>query len=655
MSNNAPSSPIFTTPAKAAIFGIVIGAVVGVALLMLFQWGFQGEEHGGSHGSTAAQDSENTSQSKEPLYWVAPMDPNYRKDGPGKSPMGMDLVPVYEGQQGNAENNQGNGAGVVTISPNVVNNLGVKTAPVKREPIDSKISTVGYVQYDEDEIVHIHPRVAGWVEKLHVKAEGDRVEKGEPIYTLYSPQLVNAQEELVIALKRKNTGLINGAKDRLKALQLSEGLIQNLEKTLKVQQNITFYAPQSGVVDGLNIREGFYVKPENTLLSIAKLNKVWVEAEIFERDAALVKKGLPVSMTVDYLPGKEWKGNVDYIYPSLNESTRTLRVRLKFDNTNDELKPNMFASVTMFSDENSEVVVVPKAAVIRTGTQNRVVVALGDGQFKSVHVDIGRVGNEYIEIVNGVVEGDEVAVLAQFLLDSESSKTSDFARMNASELPKSVWMEGEINHVMAGHRMVNISHGPVKAWDWPEMTMDFMVADGVDFEALKAGQTLHFEVTKDDNENVILTGIHIMSEPEVSSATVNGVINDINIATRTLNISRGAIEKWGREPATMDFIAAEHIALSKFSVYDEVTFTFEIRDDFIIVEMNGQHGEHNQHRIHDASSASDASGVKKAHQAEKAPNTHDAHKAHKAHKEEGDSAESHDSVDHSQHKRGHSA
>ena len=271
MSNNAPSSQIFTTPAKAAIFGIVIGAVVGVALLMLFQWGFQGEEHGGSHGSTAAQDSENTSQSKEPLYWVAPMDPNYRKDGPGKSPMGMDLVPVYEGQQGNAENNQGNGAGVVTISPNVVNNLGVKTAPVKREPIDSKISTVGYVQYDEDEIVHIHPRVAGWVEKLHVKAEGDRVEKGEPIYTLYSPQLVNAQEELVIALKRKNTGLINGAKDRLKALQLSEGLIQNLEKTLKVQQNITFYAPQSGVVDGLNIREGFYVKPENTLLSICLL------------------------------------------------------------------------------------------------------------------------------------------------------------------------------------------------------------------------------------------------------------------------------------------------------------------------------------------------------------------------------------------------
>jgi len=138
MSNNAPSSQIFTTPAKAAIFGIVIGAVVGVALLMLFQ----GEEH----GSAAAQDSESTSQSKEPLYWVAPMDPNYRKDEPGKSPMGMDLVPVYEGQQGNAENNQGNGAGVVTISPNVVNNLGVKTAPVKREPIDSKISTVGYVQ-----------------------------------------------------------------------------------------------------------------------------------------------------------------------------------------------------------------------------------------------------------------------------------------------------------------------------------------------------------------------------------------------------------------------------------------------------------------------------------------------------------------------------
>ena len=173
---------------------------------------------------------------------------------------------------------------------------------------------MGYVQYDEDKLIHIHPRVDGWIEKLYVKAEGDPVEKGQPLYSLYSPQLVNAQEELLIALKRNNGSLVTAAKDRLKALQLSAGLIKELEQTKKVQQTITFYSPQAGVVDGLKIREGFYVKPGDTLLSIGKLDQVWVEAEVFERDAALIKEGLPVSMTLDYLPGEDWTGVVDYVY-----------------------------------------------------------------------------------------------------------------------------------------------------------------------------------------------------------------------------------------------------------------------------------------------------------------------------------------------------
>ena len=565
--NNTPNVKLMTAA--------IIGAIIGAGSISLFQ------------RSTDLSNTVATSEEKKPLYWVAPMDSNYRRDKPGKSPMGMDLVPVY--QEDSTSDDFGPGA--VTISPHVVNNLGVRTSPVKLETMHAEINTVGYVQYDEDQLVHIHPRVDGWIEKLFVKAAGNPVEKGQPLYTLYSPQLVNAQEELLIALRRNNSSLIAAARDRLKALQLSPDFIKQLEETQKVQPNITFYSPQSGVVDGLKIREGFFVKPGNTLMSIGKLAQIWVEAEVFERDAALIKEGLAVSMTLDYLPGKKWIGVVDYVYPALNDKTRTLRVRLKFDNPDHQLKPNMFAQVTIHANQSQQAILVPKEAVIRTGKQDRVVLALGHGQFKSIEVSIGRVDQEHIEILNGLNEDDLVVTSAQFLIDSESSKSSDFKRMAHEDVSESVWMEGEINSVMVGHRMANITHGPNEAWDWPEMTMDFNVSDSVDIEALKAGQTLHFEVSKTEDGGFEVTGIHIMSEEnaankEVSSARVSGTINAIALETRTLNISRGPIEKWDRPAATMDFVVADHIDISSFNVGDKITFTFEIRDEFVITDIS---------------------------------------------------------------------
>ncbi len=553
------------------IFTIILGAVLGAGAVSVYQ-GISSE------GSNI----DGASGEKKPLYWVAPMDSNYRRDKPGKSPMGMDLIPVYEEASSSADV----GPGTVKIAPHVVNNLGVRTAAVELKQMHTEIATVGYVQYDEDKLVHIHPRVDGWIEKLYVKAAGNPVDKGQPLYALYSPQLVNAQEELLIALKRNNRPLIAAAKDRLKALQLSTDFIEKLEKTRKVQQTITFYSPQSGVVDGLKVREGFYVKPGNTLLSIGKLDQVWVEAEVFERDAALVKEGLPVSMTLDYLPGEDWAGVVDYVYPTLNSKTRTLRVRLIFDNPDYQLKPNMFAQVTIYANQAANAVLVPKEAVIRTGKQDRVVLAIGGGQFKSVEVTVGRVDTNNIEILAGLSEGDVVVTSAQFLIDSESSKSADFKRMTHAEVPNSVWMEGEVNSVMTGHRMVNITHGPAEAWGWPEMTMDFDVAEKVDIAALQAGQSLHFEVTKTEKGGYAITGVHIISEPEVSSATVSGLINAINPDRRTFNISRGPIEKWGRAAATMDFILADNIEPGDFNIGDRVIFTFEVRDDLVITEIS---------------------------------------------------------------------
>ena len=480
---------------------LTVGAVAGIALTLMFVGG----------GLELA----NQGAEKKPLYWVAPMDRNYRRDQPGKSPMGMDLVPVYD--KGEKANDAG--PGTINISPDVVNNLGVRTALVERKSLHSEILTVGYVQYDEDKLIHIHPRVSGWVEKLYVKAAGDPVKKGAPLYALYSPELVNAQEELVLALKRKNTRLVQAAKDRLKALQIPGVFIRKLERGSKIQQTITFYAPQSGVVDNLNIREGFFVEPGTTMLSIGALDQVWVEAEVFERQASLVKAGDRVTMTLDYLPGKTWNGRVDYIYPTLDSKTRTIRIRLRFDNPRHELKPNMFAQVAVHSDRDEQFLVIPREALIRTGSQDRVVLALGGGSFKSIAVKVGAQDQNSVEVLEGLNEGEEVVTSAQFLLDSESSNTSDFKRMHhGGDLPGSVWVVGSIEDVTEGQRMVTARHDAIDAWKWPEMTMDFQVSEKVNLDELSPGTLLNMEITKNIGGQYEITGVHIMS----SGADTNG-------------------------------------------------------------------------------------------------------------------------------------
>ena len=209
---------------------------VGIALGAFYLTALTSGEISDLHSSTT--------QEKQPAYWVAPMDPNYRRDQPGRSPMGMDLVPVYE--QTNPPNTAG--PGTIRISPEVVNNLGVRTATAQLRYLQPTIITVGYVTYDEDQLTHVHPRVEGWVEKLYVKADGDRVEKGQPLYALYSPELVNAQEELVFALNRSNPRLIAAAENRLKALQIDPTVVEELRRTQRVERSLTFYAPRSGVI-----------------------------------------------------------------------------------------------------------------------------------------------------------------------------------------------------------------------------------------------------------------------------------------------------------------------------------------------------------------------------------------------------------------------
>ncbi|GAB3095997.1 efflux RND transporter periplasmic adaptor subunit [Aestuariicella hydrocarbonica] len=456
-----------------------------------------------------AADGGDSTAKKAPLYWVAPMDPNYQRDKPGKSPMGMDLIPVYEEAGGDQE------IGTVTISPDVVNNLGVRTAPVTRGPMNVSVNTVGYVQYDEDHLIHIHPRVEGWIEKLYIKAAGDPVEQGAPLYALYSPTLVNAQEELLLALKRNNVALIDAAMERLASLQVPESEIKRLKKSGKVSQTITISAPQSGVLENLMVREGMFVKPGMEIMAIGQLEHIWVIGEIFERQASLVQVGDRVHMQLDYLPRREWQGKVDYVYPSLNATTRTAQVRVHFNNPDGYLKPGMFAQMRIETAPMHNIVLIPREALIRTGSQARVVLAKGAGRFKSVTVQVGHITDDQAEITSGLDEGDRIVTSAQFLIDSESSKTSDFRRMSHGSddkaetvAPTSVWVGAQIKSLMAEHRMLTLAHEAIDDWQWPAMTMDFIAQKNVDLEGLNPGMTLHVEITKEGDDHYVISQIH---------------------------------------------------------------------------------------------------------------------------------------------------
>lgn len=378
-------------------------------------------------GRTSGQsmDMPDSRRSTEPeiRYWVAPMDPNYRRDAPGKSPMGMDLVPVYDDEVDTE-------AGTVSIDPTIVSNLGVRVAEAEFGALSRRIDTVGYVDYDEDTVHHVHTRVEGWIENLATKATGDPVSKGQLLFEIYSPTLVAAQEEYLTALRSENDLLISASTERLAALGVGTGEIERLANERVIRQRTPVFAESDGIIAHLGVREGIFVTPATEVMSVAELDRVWVMAEVFERQAAWVNVGQDALVEFDYLPGQRWNGVVDYVYPELDPKTRTLTVRLRFENTSAALRPNMFARVTIVASGFGEVVHVPREAVIRGGSVDRVVVALGDGRFRSQPVTIGIESGDRVAIRRGLSSGESVVVSGQFLIDSESNIASAFGRMD---------------------------------------------------------------------------------------------------------------------------------------------------------------------------------------------------------------------------------
>jgi len=367
---------------------------------------------------------------KKIKYWTSPMDPTYISEQPGKSPMGMDLVPVYEEEGEDKEP-----ASTIRIDPVTMQNMGVRLGRVQQKRLIKNIRTVGNITFDETKIFTVNTKFNGWIEKLYVNFVGEDVKKGQPLFDIYSPELVTAQEEYLLALEQYNKlgnssysrirdgarRLLEASRTRLHYWDLTDRQIELIGKTRKVNKTLTIYSPAAGVVTKKDAFKGHYVKQGAHQYEIVDLSSVWVDVDVYEYELPWVRKGMAADMDLSYIPGKRFKGKVLFVYPYLDPKTRTAKLRLAFPNPGYQLKPGMYANVNLKSVVATDTLVIPQEAVIDSGVRKIVFVALGKGKFQPREVNIGLEGNDNkFQVLEGLSEGEEIVLSAQFMLDSES-------------------------------------------------------------------------------------------------------------------------------------------------------------------------------------------------------------------------------------------
>jgi Cu(I)/Ag(I) efflux system membrane fusion protein/cobalt-zinc-cadmium efflux system membrane fusion protein len=419
---------------------ILIGLILGVGLVFMGRLLWGPSEAGSEADKELALAQENGKDlsagsidpktGKRIKYWVAPMDPTYIRDKPGKSPMGMDLVPVYE-----EEGEEKEPTSTIRIDPVTIQNMGVRLGTVERRPLTKTIRTVGFVTYDERSIYAVNTKFDGWIEKIHVNFEGESVRTGQPLFDIYSPELVTAQEEFLLARRQYLTArdseyamvrqgarrLYEASRKRLRYWDLTEKQIDRIENTGEVRKTVAVYSPASGVVTQKNAFAGHYVKAGEHQYEIADLSIVWVDVDVYEFELPWVREGMAAEMELAYVPGRRFEGKVLYIYPYLDTETRTAKLRLQFSNPNMSLKPGMYATVYLESKIADNALVVPQEAVIHSGTRDIVFVVLGQGRFQAREVQLGVEGSrDDYQVLRGVKEGEKIVISAQFLMDSES-------------------------------------------------------------------------------------------------------------------------------------------------------------------------------------------------------------------------------------------
>ena len=367
---------------------------------------------------------------KKIKYWTSPMDPTYISEQPGKSPMGMDLVPVYEEEGEDKEP-----ASTIRIDPGTIQNMGVRLGRVQQKRLIKNIRALGNITFDETKIFTVNTKFNGWIEKLYVNFIGEDVKKGQPLFDIYSPELVTAQEEYLLALEQYSKlgnssysrirdgarRLLEASRTRLQYWDLTDRQIELIGETRKVKKILTIYSPAAGVVTKKDAFKGHYVKQGAHQYEIVDLSSVWVDVDVYEYELPWVRKGMAADMDLSYIPGKRFKGKVLFIYPYLDPKTRTAKLRLAFTNPGYQLKPGMYANVNLKSVVATDTLVIPQEAVIDSGVRKIVFVALGKGKFEPREVNIGLEGNDNMfQVLDGLSEGEEIVLSAQFMLDSES-------------------------------------------------------------------------------------------------------------------------------------------------------------------------------------------------------------------------------------------
>ncbi len=475
----------------------VVILLLGMGLGALAYWGASQFRHAPASPAASAPTE------RKALYWYDPMVPDQHFDKPGKSPfMDMDLVPKYADAVG------GN---TVAIDPRLAQSLGVRTAEAVVDKLWRRIDTVGSVAPDDNRVQVVQARAEGYVERLHRRVPNEPVRKGELLAEVYSPTLLAAQEEYLLTLKRNDDAVWrDAARQRLGLLGISETQIAALEKGQAPTRRIAYYAPSSGILTEVTVRDGSAVSSGMPMFTIADYGQVWVLAEVVEDQSTWIKSGKSVEVTFPAMPGKIIEGTIDTLYPRLNAEARTLQVRIRLANPGMALKPGMYANVTLFGGASEASVLVPAEAVITTGQRSIVLIAEAQGRFRPVEVKTGMANDGKVQILDGLQGGEKVVISGQFLIESEANLKGILARMaGAAEASQvgagkpgadgvgQIWPgSGKITRVNALSGELEMAHAPIPALQWPAMTMPFTVKDKALLQGLKVGQAVSFDLAK---------------------------------------------------------------------------------------------------------------------------------------------------------------
>jgi len=485
------------------------------------------------------------------LYYRNPMGLPDTSPVPKKDPMGMDYVPVFEGGDDSDESTPGS-ANEIKISTEKIQKLGVRVAPAELRPLEKIVRAVGRIEPDEKRLYAIAPKFEGYVERLHVNVTGQVVAKGQPLFEVYSPELVSAQREYAIAAEGmqalKNAGpeaqsgmkqLAESSLIRLKNWDISEEQVKSLAKSGEAKRTLTFRSPVTGIVTEKKALQGMRFMPGEMLYQIADLSAVWVIADVFEQDIGQVKVGAKARIRINAYPDKVFDGRIAYVYPTLKAETRTVSVRVELTNPGGLLKPGMFAQMELPVGAQDKVLTVPDSAVIDSGTRRIVLVQLRQGRFEPREVKLGARSDNYIEVLEGVRAGEQVVVAANFLIDAESNLKAAVGGLGGhaghgsaaagsqevSSVAGGHHAEGKVDSIDAKAGSVSISHGPVASLKWPAMTMEFKLANEAQLKDLKPGAAVSFDfVERKPGEWVITSikpGVAGTSEGKAASSATN--------------------------------------------------------------------------------------------------------------------------------------